>query len=199
MPSCSKCHATIFFARTVNDKAMPINQQPDPAGNIVLLHQDGKLVAHVLTKAELAEPIQRGQDRFMSHYATCPGAASFRRRPTGETSHEAHTRHDDPVTSHTAAAAIGDLTERQRAVYAVLQAHGPITHEQLVTVYREHQERLGLPDQTEQSIRSRCSELVEAHWAKAQDRAGITSNGGVATRWAALSADLHDVYVREMA
>lgn len=93
---------------------------------------------------------------------------------------EAHARRADPVTSHEAAASIEDMRPRQRDVYQVVLLLGrPVTHEEIGAAHRG----MRLPKQTPQSIRSRCAELVEAGWIVAHDRAGVTENGGRATRW----------------
>lgn len=98
----------------------------------------------------------------------------------------------------TASSEIGNLTDRQWAVWWLLSHRGPLTDEGLVEAY----ERLSgstiapfsnptagriLPPQTPQSIRSRRAELVRAgHVTKTSERRP-TSNGGTAAVWVARS------------
>lgn len=94
----------------------------------------------------------------------------------------AHARRDDRQTSHDAARGVGSVGTRQAAVLQALRAADvPVTHEQLIALYR----KLPLPAQTDQSIRSRCAELVDKDLVVAVDRRGITTNGRPATRWRA--------------
>lgn len=72
MAACRSCGASIFWAMTESGKSMPIDQRPDPNGNIVL---DENNVAAVMAPAEA-----RGRRRFTSHFATCPNANQHRRR-----------------------------------------------------------------------------------------------------------------------
>lgn len=70
----------------VNDKtnkSAPVNQLPDPTGNVTLPDDTHY---HVLTKAELHAFDERsffdGDEpvRYTLHFATCPNADKFRRR-----------------------------------------------------------------------------------------------------------------------
>lgn len=71
--TCRACDAPIRWARTAaNDRAIPLDLEPNEAGN-VLLDSDGR--AHVLGSdrtlplwlAHLAD-----SPRYMPHHATCP-------------------------------------------------------------------------------------------------------------------------------
>lgn len=73
---CSACGAPIRWEKTENGKAMPLNQEPDPTGNVVLVpHPTAGILAHVLKKDEADRP----GTRYMPHHATCERAASFRK------------------------------------------------------------------------------------------------------------------------
>ena len=72
--ACIYCGKRIRFVTTAAGKLLPVNLDPDPAGNVVM--RDG--MAHVLTAAE-----QVGHARtalLMPHQATCGGAGSGRHR-----------------------------------------------------------------------------------------------------------------------
>ena len=73
MPQCSSdgCGAQIAWARTVpGGKPMPVNRGSanDPAGNLAVWKQDGKLWCRVLKAGE--DPAE-GQFRGVCHWATC--------------------------------------------------------------------------------------------------------------------------------
>ena len=67
MARCRDCDAPVRFVATASGKRMPIDIDPTPTGNVVIL--DG--MARVLTADQLAQRNQPAQ-RFMPHAATCP-------------------------------------------------------------------------------------------------------------------------------
>ena len=71
---CKTCGADIFFARNQNAKYIPINAQPDPAGNMVL--EEGMILV-------IREGIDLFEDRprYKSHSTSCPQSAPHRRGP----------------------------------------------------------------------------------------------------------------------
>jgi len=75
---CSSCNASIFWAVTAtNQKRIPIDAKPDPNGRIRIEEKGpGHCVAHV-EKSD-AGTLFPGDERFTSHFATCPDAAKFR-------------------------------------------------------------------------------------------------------------------------
>lgn len=68
---CRSCDAPIIFARTTKGARIPLDAEPNPAGNIEL--RQG--IAHVVT-GERDPDVQR----YMPHHATCPNAADWRQR-----------------------------------------------------------------------------------------------------------------------
>lgn len=82
MSSCRSCAAPIRWAKTLGGKAIPLNAQPDPAGNITLKETgDPKApLARVLAGADLFDARTAGTELWMSHYATCPDSQKWRRR-----------------------------------------------------------------------------------------------------------------------
>lgn len=66
--ACRSCDAIIVWVRTVAGKAMPLDRDPDPNGNVVL--RDG--VAVVLGPLERAIAEEEGELLRMPHHATCP-------------------------------------------------------------------------------------------------------------------------------
>ena len=83
MAKCRSCNAEIVFAKTPAGKAMPVNEQPAPNGNVALIVRDGVKIAVVLDRSGRAPTadLQPSPDapRYISHFATCPGAAGFRK------------------------------------------------------------------------------------------------------------------------
>jgi len=71
---CESCDAEIFWARTQSGKAMPVDVDPRPDGNVVVVDQD-PLTVLVLKGGEPA-----GGLRYVSHFATCSHANQHRRR-----------------------------------------------------------------------------------------------------------------------
>ncbi len=77
---------------------------------------------------------------------------------------DAHARRDDPWTSWAAAHSIPDVRSRQAAILHLMHHAGQgLTLEQIVFAYRRAQDdpRIAYPPQTDSSIRSRTSELVD--------------------------------------
>lgn len=70
MTNCKSCGATIFWARTEAGKLIPINSEQVDGGNIVLM-DNGNTAMVVQTDA--------ATKRHVSHFATCPCAATHRR------------------------------------------------------------------------------------------------------------------------
>lgn len=73
MSRCRSCGAEIEWARTVNNRAMPLDAEPTADGNVVI--RDGK--AHVLGPMELLV-LDAGEVLRMPHHATCEHAAQWR-------------------------------------------------------------------------------------------------------------------------
>lgn len=74
MTTCSSCGANIHWVRMEpSGKPMPLDEVPSPRGNVV--RTDLKGGARAWKKDD--DP---ALTRWMSHFATCPHAASFRKR-----------------------------------------------------------------------------------------------------------------------
>jgi hypothetical protein len=71
--ACRSCDARIIWARTTGDKAMPVNAEPSPDGNVELVRQGHRVIATVVTAATLFGPALRN-----SHFVTCPEADKWR-------------------------------------------------------------------------------------------------------------------------
>lgn len=68
---CRRCKKPITWAVTENNKPMPVDPHSYEDGNIIL-RPEGRgnaQVAHVMTKAELADPPPG--PRYKAHFATC--------------------------------------------------------------------------------------------------------------------------------
>ena len=78
MSTCRKCPAQVLFVRSgKNPKQwLPLNAEPTPEGTIVI-RDDGH--GYVVAPMVDVDPFQL---RYTSHFATCPQAATFRRKGT---------------------------------------------------------------------------------------------------------------------
>jgi len=74
---CKACGSPIIWTQTSTGKAMPVDASPVPTGNVLLFPTiDRKWLAMVVSADEAkATP----HERYVSHFATCPAAARFRR------------------------------------------------------------------------------------------------------------------------
>lgn len=93
----------------------------------------------------------------------------------------AHARQADPDTSHAAAASVSRITETKRTLLDLLHAYGPMTHEQLIDAWRVTVNG-PMASVTDQSIRSRCAELVRTGHVKACGE-GVTASGRRTKIW----------------
>lgn len=69
------CGRDIVIVPLDTGKDMPIDPEPNSEGRVVLL-PDGR--GHVLTKAERAAALERGDAIYQSHFVDCPNGPQFR-------------------------------------------------------------------------------------------------------------------------
>jgi hypothetical protein len=100
---------------------------------------------------------------------------------------DAHARDSHPITSHEAARSVTDLRDRQRAVLKVLKLFGPLHNDGLVDRYNKEKEYMMLPVQTDQSIRSRRSELTDMGFVVDTGSKAILDSGRRAIIWDVVS------------
>jgi len=70
--TCSSCGAPIAWAKTGSGKAMPLDAEPNSAGNV-------ELVGGVAKSWGSSHEWPPGAVRYTSHFATCAHAAEHRR------------------------------------------------------------------------------------------------------------------------
>lgn len=70
MPNCRSCGASIIFARSTNNKPLPLDARPVHGGNIELRRG----VAHYV-----GVDVNARTPRYVSHFATCPKAEQHRK------------------------------------------------------------------------------------------------------------------------
>ena len=72
MNVCRSCHAPIIWALTGSAKSIPLDAQPNPAGNVELADGIAKAwgTSHVWPE---------GTQRYMPHHATCPDGEEWKR------------------------------------------------------------------------------------------------------------------------
>lgn len=78
--SCKTCGERIRWVITNTGKRMPIDAWPNTQGNVVLEDRGGQLVASVLRERQAIARRNAGHELFISHFATCPQAATHRKR-----------------------------------------------------------------------------------------------------------------------
>jgi hypothetical protein len=74
------CSALAIWATTTNLRAMPVDVEPVPDGNVLLSWVGGAVRAEVVGSRNQARLF--GKAARKSHFVTCPAAADFR-RPRG--------------------------------------------------------------------------------------------------------------------
>lgn len=70
---CGSCKAPVVWVITEKGKRMPLDKEPVPNGNIIVLNNG---IAHFLLKDE---PVKPETKRYVSHFATCPNAGQHRK------------------------------------------------------------------------------------------------------------------------
>lgn len=77
MSQCRSCDAPIIWAKSPAGKAMPIDAEPVPDGNVLLVANGSATPNAIVVEAD--HQWAEGARRYKSHFATCPNAASHRR------------------------------------------------------------------------------------------------------------------------
>lgn len=79
--TCSKCPAEIFFGETRSGARNPIDAEPADNGNVRITERKfGPPYADALSPIEALAAQNSGETLYVSHFVTCPEAASFRRK-----------------------------------------------------------------------------------------------------------------------
>lgn len=89
MATCRGCFAKITWTVTENGKAMPVDAEPNDAGNVIFLagrRGQGRHGPVPMVKVlpadgqlELVEDSSIDGRRYMPHFATCPNRSDFKR------------------------------------------------------------------------------------------------------------------------
>lgn len=93
-------------------------------------------------------------------------------------------RSSDPETSHAAAASVRNISATQATILEIFNVYGPMSDDELVALYQWMSE-LGeaVPQASESGIRTRRSELVEAHEVMDLDQVRTLESGRKAIIW----------------
>lgn len=80
--TCDHCDARLLWAVTVNEKAMPLDAEPNPLrGNVLVTEQAGQFRASVVGKRSTAAAMrQAGQRMHLHHAVSCPYASRWHRK-----------------------------------------------------------------------------------------------------------------------
>lgn len=76
--NCRSCGAPIFHAPTAAGKTIPVDLEPDNENGSIVI-RDG--IAKVLSRTGMNISPEPGDVRYISHFATCPQAKEWRKRP----------------------------------------------------------------------------------------------------------------------
>lgn len=87
MAKCRSCGRPIVWAKTLAGRSMPVDTDPDPEGNLLLVEVDEDVKA-VISISGLTEEARQAAQRVgvvlrTSHFATCPDATMWRRERGG--------------------------------------------------------------------------------------------------------------------
>jgi hypothetical protein len=75
---CESCGAPMLMARTESGASTPLDIGDHPKGNQAAWREDG--ITRVRPAPDLDAPLNEGEHRVMTHFATCPRAADHRKR-----------------------------------------------------------------------------------------------------------------------
>ena len=80
--ACSSCKAEILWATTTRDKALCLDLEPNEAGTfaVKLRPAEGGAVKVLCLYRPIGGPLEAGEKRRTSHWATCPNAEQHRRK-----------------------------------------------------------------------------------------------------------------------
>lgn len=82
MPACKGCGAAILWAVTLDERAIPLDAEPNDAGNIAMTGRQSRTRRGMPgPECEVAGPVglfPDGRKRYMPHHATCPEVEQFR-------------------------------------------------------------------------------------------------------------------------
>ena len=74
---CRTCKAPVRWAATAAGRAIPLDPEPNPDGNLWL---DARGVAHNIARLTDDEQAEiAGDPLYIAHFVTCPDAAQHRR------------------------------------------------------------------------------------------------------------------------
>lgn len=92
-------------------------------------------------------------------------------------------RSTDPETSHEAADSVWNPSAVQAVVFRIIEERGPISDTELIWHYGHEAARQKIYLPTDQSIRSRRAELVNAGQVEFSGFYGLTPNGRRTRKW----------------
>lgn len=79
--NCRSCGARISWMKTDKGGTMPLDPDPVPDGNVIIVAKaEPRWTAHLAHVLSKDEAVPEGTKRYVSHFATCPQAAEHRRR-----------------------------------------------------------------------------------------------------------------------
>jgi hypothetical protein len=80
--ACRSCGAEIWWAETVMGRRMPVDADPVPDGNVVVVREGVGQAPPVVEVGHPATLMPADRPRYQSHFATCPQASQHRKGRT---------------------------------------------------------------------------------------------------------------------
>lgn len=77
---CSSCKSPIRWVKMESGKRNPLDAEPTAKGNVIVEGGAGQERGVVLSGDELAHARETREPLYLSHFASCPYAATHRRR-----------------------------------------------------------------------------------------------------------------------
>lgn len=77
---CRSCDQEMLWARTTKGKAMPLDPEPVPDGNVQISHDGHELTATILAKDRLEAARVAGARLYRPHHISCPQGSDWRRK-----------------------------------------------------------------------------------------------------------------------
>ncbi len=117
---CRACGANIFWAKSKLNKGIPMNLEPTLDGNVLLEEHEGEPPrAYVFSAGQARKAKVTGTKLYLSHFATCPAAAEFRKKKESAVNPKTPPLSPESATSDDGAPGLMDHVEEHENVARV--------------------------------------------------------------------------------
>ncbi|MDF3309787.1 hypothetical protein P3H15_32735 [Rhodococcus sp. T2V] len=78
---CRSCREPIVWTVTKHSgKRLPVNPEPTEKGDVLVEHRGSVLYSGIVLAAYREQQLKDGNPLYLSHFATCPQSAQWRKR-----------------------------------------------------------------------------------------------------------------------